>query len=59
MPIAVPIPDFPQELTAWVKLPTAPRNPPSVADVAAGIKLKHDVLSARGQSHHCQEHRRS
>jgi hypothetical protein len=49
MPVAVP--PFNDRFKEHITPPAAPQDPPSVADVAAAIRLKHDALLARGQSH--------
>lgn len=52
MPPVIALPILSAELKKLVKVPAAPANPPTVADVAAGIKLSHEVLTARRQSYH-------
>ena len=52
---AIPLPQLPEELKPMVCYPdTAPANPPTIADVAGGIKLHHDVYYARRQ--YCHSH---
>ena len=50
MPAAILLPQLRPELKKIVKYPTAPAIPPTITDVASGIKLSHEVYSARRQS---------
>jgi hypothetical protein len=54
MPPAIHLPQLPEPLKQIVAYPAAPANPPTIADVAAGIKLSQGVLSARRQ--YCHSH---
>jgi hypothetical protein len=52
---AILLPQLPEPLTLRVPYPEGPQNPPTVADMAAGIKLYEAVLAARSQ--YCPIHR--
>lgn len=51
MPPVIALPALSDELEKTIKFPAAPANPPSVADRAAGIRLTHEVQTARRQSY--------
>jgi hypothetical protein len=49
MPAAIPRPQLPEAVKNLVKYPAAPANPPTIEDMAAGIRLACEVLTVRSQ----------
>lgn len=52
MPAAIALPQLRTELKKVVAYPPVPSIPPTIGDVAGGIKLAHEVYSARRESYH-------